>query len=103
MEGLSTKKTSKYELSQWFDQLLPQGTTLPQQQQQQQSSNILKSRWFRWVIAIYIGFSFLFATLHVSSWVFDRSNYKEVWKYERTYDAGKAYYIQKKKGSGETY
>jgi hypothetical protein len=73
----------------WFDSVLgaKAGSVLPQNTRQalQQNNGLLGSRLVRWCLALYIGFSLLLTSFHVTSWIFKSEN---SWKYERTYDAG---------------
>lgn len=105
MDTVSTKKSLSggvNQINSWFDQLLPQSSVLPHQQQQQQESTkntILKSRWFRLSIVVYILFSILLTAAHVTSWLFSGNqanvlyhksfNSMDNLSYQRTYDAGK--------------
>jgi hypothetical protein len=105
MDKVSTKKSldgGVNQINSWFDQLLPQSSLLPHQQQQQQESTkntILKSRWFRLSIVVYILFSILLSATHVTSWLFSGNQANVLYhksfnsiddlSYQRTYDAGK--------------
>lgn len=109
MDTVSTKKSLSggvNQINSWFDQLLPQSSVLPHQQQQQQQqqqestkNTILKSRWFRLSIVVYILFSILLTAAHVTSWLFSGNqanvlyhksfNSMDNLSYQRTYDAGK--------------
>ncbi|CAO0792900.1 unnamed protein product [Mucor circinelloides] len=110
MDTVPTKKGLSggvNQINSWFDQLLPQSSLLPhqhQQQQQQQESTkhtILKSRWFRLSIVVYILFSILLTAAHVTSWLFSGSSSshyyhtsrsaRDALSYQRTYDAEEAY------------
>lgn len=118
MDGLSTGSKSRYEkitlgssvnqINNWFDQFLLQNTPslLPQQQQQQQQpkqpQSVLKSRWFRLLVVVYIVFSVLLTAAHASSWLFIKganvltnpsSNVLDAWTYQRTYDPGNIIYV----------
>lgn len=107
MDTVSTKKGLSggvNQINSWFDQLLPQSSLLPHQQQQQQQESakhtVLKSRWFRLSIVVYILFSILFTASHAASWLFSGSpssnhyyhtsrSAMDTLSYQRTYDAGK--------------
>lgn len=105
MDTASTKKGLSggvHQINSWFDQLLPQASLLPHQQQQQESTKhtILKSRWFRLSVVVYILFSILLTAAHVASWLFSGPSSPshfhhtsrgamDTLSYQRTYDAGK--------------
>ncbi|OAD02385.1 glycosyltransferase family 49 protein [Mucor lusitanicus CBS 277.49] len=104
MDTASTKKGLSggvHQINSWFDQLLPQASLLPHQQQQQESTKhtILKSRWFRLSVVVYILFSILLTAAHVASWLFSGPSSPshfhhtsrgamDTLSYQRTYDAG---------------
>jgi len=107
MDTVPTKKGLSggvNQINSWFDQLLPQSSLLPHQHQQQQQEStkhtILKSRWFRLSIVVYILFSILLTAAHVTSWLFSGSSSshyyhtsrsaRDALSYQRTYDAGKS-------------
>jgi hypothetical protein len=106
MDGVNTTSNGRFEkmtlkgvnqINHWFDQFLSQNTSslLPQQKQQQPpQQSVLKSRWFRLLVVVYIVFSVLLTAAHFSSWLFVKGGnalvYRSsnVWTYQRTYDAG---------------
>jgi hypothetical protein len=92
-----TLGSSVNRMNHWFDQFLsPNNSLLPQTQtSKQQSQPVLKSRWFRLLVVVYIVFSVLLTAAHFSSWLFIKGSSAfrslDTWTYQRTYDPGKTF------------